>query len=350
MKMGISEITNTVEDTTGKENLQQRFKDISPESATSVSEFKQKTIACVTGASGMIGWRVVQRLLSEGYGVRVLSRSAAFCDSRVEHFLGDLCDENIVSSFISGAHMLFHCAAEMNDCQMMWEVNVKGTERLIRLIKGEGMRYVCYVSSAGVVGRTKEKWVDEEIRCDPQNAYEKSKWAAEQHVANGIRGCSVVILRPTNVIDEERLGPLALPMKCSWSDILKVFFKGGECAHIVHADDVADAAIYFISRPVDRPHCYFVSCDHEPLNTFAGLWSLYKTYKSNRVQGEMRQLPHLPLIIPHILRKLMRGSGNRGDVRYSSAKLMSTGFTYRIGVKEAVRRVVCRYEVHPTNG
>lgn len=347
--MGISEIINTVEDNTDREDLQKRFKDISAESATSVSEFKQKTIACVTGASGMIGWRVVQRLLSEGYGVRVLSRGATYRDSRAEHFRGDLRDENIVSAFVSGAHMLFHCAAEMNDCQLMWEVNVKRTERLLRIIKGEDMRYLCYISSAGVVGRTKEKWVDEETLCDPQNVYEKSKWMAEQLVVKGISGCSVVILRPTNVIDEDRIGTLALPVKHSWIDILKVLFKGSECAHLVHADDVADAAIHFISRPVIRPHCYFVSCDHEPLNTVAGLWYLYRAYKNKRVQGKMRQIPHLPLIIPHILRKLVRGSGNRGDVRYSSAKLMSTGFTYRIGVKEAVRRVVCRYEMHPIN-
>lgn len=304
----------------------------------------QKAIACVTGGSGMVGRRIVQRLISEGYRVRVLSRGETYCDSRVEHFRGGLHDENVVSAFISGAHMVFHCAAELNDCQVMWEVNVRGTERLLQLIKGEDIHYFCYISSAGVVGRTKEKWVNEETPCDPQNAYEKSKWAAEQVVAKGMSRCGVVILRPTNVIDEDRPGALALPMKSSWVDILKVLFKGSECAHLVHADAVADAAIYFISRPVSRPHCYFVSCDHEPLNTFAGLWSLYKAYKNNRVEGTVRQIPHLPLIIPHILRKLVRGSGNRSDVRYSSAKLISMGFTYRIGIKEAVRRVVVRYE------
>jgi hypothetical protein len=49
---------------------------------------------------------------------------------------------------------------------------------------------------------------------------------------------------------------------------------------------------------------------------------------------------HLPIIIPHVLRRLSRGSGNYGNIRYSSEKLLSSGFRYRLGVEGAVRRIV----------
>jgi len=302
------------------------------------------TVACVTGGSGMVGQRIVQGLLSQGYVVRVLSRMGTFGDSRVDHFRGGLQDAAVLRHFIVGAHLVFHCAAELKDESQMWEVNVKGTEQLLRLVKETNIQFFCYLSSAGVVGRTKVKYVNEDIPCDPQNAYEKSKWAAERLVAQGIDGCRVVILRPTNVISENRPGALALPMKRSLLDVLKLFVKGGECAHIVHADDVADAALYFITRHINSPQCFFVSCDHEPLNTFAGLWALYKSFKGKRTGGKVRPIVHLPLIIPHLLRKISRGTGNRGDVRYSSEKLISAGFNYRIGVKDAVKRVVLHYE------
>ena len=109
---------------------------------------------------------------------------------------------------------------------------------------------------------------------------------------------------------------------------------------MVHAADVAEAAMYFISHPFKNPRCFFVSCDHEPLNTFAGLWALYKAIENNRPVENVRPVLHLPLIVPHILRKLWRGRGNRGDVRYSSEKLISERFNFALGVEEAVKRII----------
>jgi hypothetical protein len=108
----------------------------------------------------------------------------------------------------------------------------------------------------------------------------------------------------------------------------------------VHAEDVAEAAMYFISRPFDSPQCFFVSCDHEPLNTFAGLWALYRTIENNRPVDSVRLAPHLPLIVPHILRQLRRGKGNRGDVCYSTEKLISEGFKFHLGVEGAVKQII----------
>ncbi len=163
-----------------------------------------KQIACVTGASGMVGSKIVQRLTLQGYKVRVLSRSKYFDDPDVKLFCGGLEDEKVLKSFLNNAHLLFHCAAELYDESKMWDVNVLGTERLLSIVKGTSIKYLCYLSSAGVVGRTNIRWVNEETACEPQNAYERSKWAAEQLVAKGIDGCRIVILRPTNVIDNKQ--------------------------------------------------------------------------------------------------------------------------------------------------
>ena len=301
---------------------------------------KTKQIACVTGASGMVGSKIVQRLVSHGYKVRALSRSKYFDDPDVELFRGGLGDEDVLKSFLYNASLLFHCAAELKDQSKMWDVNILGTERLLRLIKDSSIEYLCYLSSAGVVGRTNVKWVNEETICKPQNAYEQSKWEAEQLVAQGIDGCRIVILRPTNVVDEKRPGALALPIHGSFLNRLKVFIKGGECTHIMHAKDVVEAAMYFVSRPFNTSQCYFVSCDHEPLNTFAGLWALYRAFENDCPVDSVWPAPHLPLIVPHTLRKLWRGRGNRGDVRYSSEKLISEGFKFPLGVKGAVKQII----------
>jgi len=305
----------------------------------------QAKIASVTGGTGVVGGRVVQRLISQGYTVRVLSRSAPHSCSRIHHVRGGLDDEDALRRLVSGATAVFHCAAELRQVSRMWDVNAVGTERLTTLLSTEPVRYFCFISSAGVVGLTGTKWVTEETPCNPRNPYERSKWAAEQIVAGAeIPGCRVVILRPTNVVDDRRPGALALPMGGTWRDFLAVVFKGAECAHIVHAEDVADAALFCADRGLPRPGVqrYFVSCDEDPLNTFAGLWSLYMRMKRNAVTGRVRPLLHAPLIVPHLVRSALRGPANPGDVKYSSAKLLSEGFRYRVGVTGAVRRFIDR--------
>jgi len=296
-------------------------------------------IACVTGASGNIGSKITEILLSYRLQDRGLSRKNYSTVSGVEVFRGDINDEIVLKDFMRNSQMFFHCAAELKDESKMWLVNVTGTERILKYAEIFGIKYFCHLSSVGVTGNTDLKLVDESTPCDPQNAYEKSKWAAEQLVARGIKGCKVVILRPTDVIDERNPGVLALPRRSSLIDFCKVFIKGGECAHIVHSEDVAYAAAYFISYPINSPQCYIVSCDNEPLNTLSGAWALYKAFLARKSVHNLCPVLHLPVFVPYILRRVIRGRSNMGDVLYSSGKLLKTGFTFKLGLEKAVKRV-----------
>jgi nucleoside-diphosphate-sugar epimerase len=301
---------------------------------------KSKGIAAVIGASGMVGSKITQKLLQEGYEVRILTRKKTFHIDNTQAFVGDVMDERILRLFLNNVSHLFHCAAELRNESKMWDINVLGTERILHLIPKSNITHFCYLSSVGVIGLTVSQFVDEKSKCNPQNTYEKSKWAAEQLVAKGIDNCNITILRPTNVIDEQRPGALALPIRSKWRDRLIVFLQGGECAHIVHAEDVADAAMYFMNNHFEKPAHFIVSCDHKRYNTFGGLWSLYKAIQQGRSSEGVASVIHLPIIIPHILRRLWMGACNYGNVRYSSEKLLSTGFRYHLGVEGSVRRIV----------
>jgi len=300
-----------------------------------------KGIAAITGASGMVGRKIPQKLLQEGYEVRVLTRNRLFRDDSAQVYYGGLEDTDVLRLFLKNVSYLFHCAAELRIESKMWDVNVLGTEKILRLIPTSDIRYFCYLSSVGVIGLTDSLLVDEKSKCNPQNTYEKSKWAAEELVAKGISDCSIAILRPTNVIDEQRPGALALPIRSNWRDRFIVFLKGSEYAHIVHAEDVADAAIYFMNTHFKKPECYIVSCDDDVRNNYAGLWRLYKKYShsSHRNVTGNRQVFHMPMIVPHMLRSLKRGKSNQGNIQYSSDKLLSEGFRFSLGVEGAVQRI-----------
>jgi len=235
----------------------------------------------------MVGSKIVQRLVAHGYKVRTLSRSKYFDDPDIELFRGGIEDGEVLKSFMYNADLLFHCAAELRDESKMWDVNVLGTKRLLCIAQESNIRYLCYLSSAGVIGLTDSQLVDETSKCQPQNHYEKSKVAAEELVAKGIDRCSTF----------------------------------------------------------ESPECFFVSCDHERFNTVGGLWSLYEDIQQNRFVERIVPKICLPIIVPYILRRLWRGSCNYGNVRYSSDKLLSTGFRYSLGVEGAVRNIATSWRI-----
>jgi len=299
-----------------------------------------KGIACVTGASGMVGSEIVKRLLKKGYQVRALSRKEFPLNPKVTCFKGDLTAKDLPQEFISGANIIFHCAAELHDESKMWEVNVLGTDRLLQLVKKSGINYFCYLGSIGVVGKTDKKWLNETTSCNPQNAYEKSKLAAENLVKKELEGHHVIILRPGNIIEENHPGPLFGTQRNSWQARMRIFIVGGECPHTVHAEDVAYAALYFINRDFPSPQCFNVSYDDEELNTNAEIWALLTAKdKVNTNNYVSKKTPHLPLAIPYFIRNFRKGAGNPGDVRYTSEKLFSEKFHFPLGLQGTINRM-----------
>lgn len=296
-------------------------------------------IACVTGATGMIGRRIVEKLLTLGYQVRVLTRRH-YVNQRVRVFNACFADEAPLNEFIRGADFVFNCAAELRDESKMWAANVLGARKITELVDKYHIKYYCHLSSAGVVGRTSQEFVDEDTPCQPQNHYEVTKFEAEKFVGRRIDGCNTIILRPTNVVDCEHLGELSLLVDVSINSLLKAFVKGGECAHIVHAEDVANAAVFFLERPSSRtPRIFFVSLDDDPLNTFSDLWSIYREMASPGKQNVITRIPHLPVIVPYGLRLLVGRPGNSGKVKYSSKRLVSAGFSYSLGVRKTIEKI-----------
>ena len=299
----------------------------------------RKLTACVTGASGTVGNKIVNRLIENGYHVKGLSRNGIQCHPEIDLFIGSLEDKKVLESFLLDADILFHCAAELNDPETMWSVNVAGTQLLVDLIGETPIKYFCYLSSTGVFGNTDAKWVDEDTACNPQNLYEQTKLEAEKIVIKNTQGIRTIILRPTNVIDENKLGVFETIINRSLINYLKIMIKGGECAHAIYSENVAAAATYFISHPFSSPHCFIVSDDHDPNNTFSGLSALYRNIKKKQSKDILKNPVHLPIIIPYLFRTFLKRRTNKGDIKYSSQKLLEEGFEFPLDLTDSIRRI-----------
>lgn len=301
---------------------------------------QDKRVAAITGAGGVIGSVIQSKLLDKGWLVRSLSRSSENqSNPNLTVITGDLCDKHVVNTLLQGAEALFHCAAELKNESLMSRVNVTGTQTIIDALRSSSVKYYCHISSAGVVGSNVTGIIHESDTCNPESEYEKTKYAAEKLILSAGLGLSVRILRPTNVVSSAYPGVLTSIIRNNIKDRLIIMMKGSERLHIIHAIDVAAAALYFLQDTHTGCSVYFVGNDEDDRNTVEWVSSYCARLLGNK---NYKLSFSIPQIIPHIMRKLVRGKSLHGDTRFSSARLMAEGYVNPLGLEGALKEVCCQ--------
>ena len=93
----------------------------------------------VTGGTGVLGRRVVERLASEGVRARILSRSG-----RPGTMRGDLRTGEGLKPAVQGVDTIIHCAS--SPFRKAHQVDVEGTGRLLRAAAEAGVSHLAYIS------------------------------------------------------------------------------------------------------------------------------------------------------------------------------------------------------------
>jgi nucleoside-diphosphate-sugar epimerase len=163
--------------------------------------------AFVTGGSGFIGGRLIERLAGDGWTVRALARSDAAAarvrDAGAEPVRGDLADEAAMAQGARGAEVTFHSAAKLGDWGDWAEFrrdNVEGTRNALRASRAAGVgRFVHVGTEAALLHGQPLVAADERmpLAFRSRAAYAATKAAAEEAVieANG-DGLETVVVRP----------------------------------------------------------------------------------------------------------------------------------------------------------
>lgn len=163
--------------------------------------------AFVTGGSGFIGSRLVQRLVADGWVVRALTRSeraaGAVRPLGADPVPGDLQDIGAMADGAQGCEVAFHLAAHLGQWGERSDfvaANVTGTENALAAARRAGVRRLvhCGTEAALLAGEPLVD-VDESapLRPDSRALYCSTKAQAEQAVrdANG-DGLETVVVRP----------------------------------------------------------------------------------------------------------------------------------------------------------
>jgi nucleoside-diphosphate-sugar epimerase len=164
-------------------------------------------VAFVTGGSGFIGGRLIERLRSDGHTVRALARSdraAEVIRARgAESVFGELADVAAMASGAEGCGWAFHAAATLGDWGTREEFergNVEGTRNVLVASAQAGVRRFVHVGTeAALLAGEPLVNVDETapLRPDSPALYSSTKARAEEMVLEADReGFETVVVRP----------------------------------------------------------------------------------------------------------------------------------------------------------
>jgi dihydroflavonol-4-reductase len=167
--------------------------------------------ALVTGGTGFLGRAIVERLVGAGDQVRALARSEASSGELgglgAEPVRGDVLDLEALAAAMRRCNVVYHAAGAnafcLSDPAPLFEVNVRGSENVVRAAARAGVRRVVYTSSAATLGEASGTVGSEESphRGSFLSEYERSKFEAERAVFETARetGVEVVSVNPASV-------------------------------------------------------------------------------------------------------------------------------------------------------
>jgi nucleoside-diphosphate-sugar epimerase len=164
-------------------------------------------VAFVTGGSGFVGGRLIERLRSDGHRVKALARSDQAAD-RIrarggEPVPGELADAGKMRAGADGCEWAFHAAATLGDWGTREEFergNVEGTRNVLAACAEAGVRRFVHVGTeAALLAGQPLVDVDESapLRPDSPALYSSTKARAEQLVRDANRdGFETIVVRP----------------------------------------------------------------------------------------------------------------------------------------------------------
>jgi nucleoside-diphosphate-sugar epimerase len=296
-------------------------------------------VALVTGATGLLGSYIAERLCADGWSVRALVRDparAAWLDSLgCSLHRGDTLDAAAFSAAARGCDVIFHAAAAVTP-RGGWEAyrrpNVDGTRNAIDAARLTGARLL-HVSSVAVYGGSRyqrdDRPTDEQASLGPlpdSAWYARSKRESEAAVLDAHQAGRVwaTAIRPCVVYGrrDRQFTPRAARL---FSSGFAPLVGGGRATiALVHAANVADAAVRAVHTDAAGGNAYNTTNDF-PI-TFAELVRLAAAGLGRRVTPV-----RIPVSVARAAARLAgllaarRGAGGARMVASSSVHFLTRG-------------------------
>ena len=213
----------------------------------------------VTGGAGFIGNNIVRHLIKNKHSVIVIDNlhtgnkeNLKDVINEIEFYDYDIRDYEKIKSVLKNIDGVFHEAAltivqeSFTKKQEYFDVNVKGTENILKIAKENGFKVV-YASSSSIYGNVSKIPIKETFEKKPINPYGETKLKDEElAIKYSDKGVKVIGLRYFNVYGIGQTGSYAGVITKFMNRILEgkppVINGGGkQTRDFVFVEDVADA-------------------------------------------------------------------------------------------------------------
>lgn len=257
----------------------------------------------ITGATGCLGRRIVQKLFQDGHTVIALVRRKGDARS-VDPSLEELLWTDPISvnqKTAQGASVAIHCAATTPSTGKDFSKNAAITREFLGLCSRIGVKQFIHISSSGVLG---ENFIGERTDSDeprPDTAYGESKWQCEKWVVEECQrqGMSYTILRPGLIYGPHDRGGIYQIIRMIDRGFFVRLGSGNNKKSMVSVENVAETARLCLTNEKARNETMIVVDD--------------RLYTMNDILNEVAlalgRRPRtiaIPLWIVHVTTTLMR--------------------------------------------
>lgn len=242
------------------------------EGASNVFETKDpgKELVLVTGGSGLIGSRLIERLQNDYQAVGLDRSGNTHPPEKVEYVGFDITDEKSIAMALNRVKYAYgrkiasviHLAAYYDfsgkPSPLYEEVTVKGTEKLLHALQEFDVEQFVFSSTNLIYkpGSPGEK-INEDCPLAPNWEYPESKVDTEAIIHDKRGAIPAVILRLAGVYDEQGHSiPLSHQIQRIYEKSLTSYFYSGDVTHgnvFLHLDDLMAALVKTIEKRYELP-------------------------------------------------------------------------------------------------
>jgi len=233
----------------------------------------------ISGATGVLGRRVVSRLSRSSHTVVGFSRSEANRQWLEEHGAearsGDLFDQESVYELTAGCDAILHLAtaiptksrSSLADWQTNDRLRRQGTQNLVNAAVRHKCQFYLQEGLALIYGEQNGQWVDEQTPLPQQQpAILQSAVDMERiiHQAAGQHDLPAIILRFGSFYSHDSAQTKGMLQMIS-KGLFPIVGDGTVYWNLINADDAADAVIAVVEKYETAAGQTFNVCDDEPV-------------------------------------------------------------------------------------
>ena len=247
-------------------------------------------VALVTGVTGFIGRRLAERLIEEGWSLRLLVRDPNKLSPLLQTInnvvVGDLCDADAVKEAVRDVNVIFHCAANVStwdNWTRYFNTNVLGIENLMNAIAKENpdLLRLVHLSTVDVYGFPESPCDEQSVTTGNGFSYGETKLLGESMLKKYAdrMGLSYTIIRPANVIGPESqfIERIGTGLK---SGVMLMVDGGKSNAGLIYIDNLVDYLIWAASSSKAHCECYNVR------DNYNVDWSVFLSKFRNDIGGK----------------------------------------------------------------